>query len=131
MSKRELWQLKKFSSETKKIIQEMAKEKGMFANDFVEEILDHYINDEELGKNKNFFDQRWQEVINSMELFTEAQQSNTEMWVQELQTLNKNLQKFESRLLNLEEEIYIYQVLIKKLLGIESVKEFEKEEGTL
>ena len=107
----------------------MAKEKGMFVNDFVEEILDHFIDDEELGKNKNFFDQRWQEVINSMELFTEAQQSNTKMWVQELQTLNKNLQKFESRLLNLEEEILIERVLINRLLGIENTKDLKESES--
>lgn len=129
MAQKELWKLKNFSTQTKKTIQEMAKEKGMFANDFVEEILDNYIHDEELGKNKNFFDQRWEEVINSMELFTEAQQSNTEMWVQELQTLNKNLQKFESRLLNLEEEILIERVLINRLLGIENTKDLQESES--
>lgn len=128
MVQKEKWELKNFSIETKKTIQGIAKEKGMFANDFVEEILDNYIHDEELGKNKNFFDQRWQEVINSMELFTEAQQSNTEMWVQELQTLNKNLQKFESRLLNLEEEILIERVLINRLLGIENTKDLQESE---
>lgn len=129
MKKQERWDLGKFSFKTKKAIQEMAKEKGMFVNDFVEEILDHFIDDEELGKNKNFFDQRWQEVINSMELFTEAQQSNTKMWVQELQTLNKNLQKFESRLLNLEEEILIERVLINRLLGIENTKDLKESES--
>lgn len=127
MSQRELWKLKNFSTKTKKTIQEMAKEKKMFANDFVEEILDKYIHDEELGKNKNFFDQRWQEVINSMELFTAAQQNNTEMWVEEMQTLNANLQKFENRLRSLESEMLIDQVLLKKVLGIESVKDLGEE----
>lgn len=127
MSQREVWKLKNFSTKTKKTIQEIAKEKKMFANDFVEEILDNYIHDEELGKNKNFFDQRWQEVINSMELFTAAQQNNTEMWVEEMQTLNANLQKFENRLRSLESEMLIDQVLLKKVLGIESVKDLGEE----
>lgn len=127
MSQREVWKLKNFSTKTKKSIQEIAKEKKMFANDFVEEILDNYIHDEELGKNKNFFDQRWQEVINSMELFTAAQQNNTEMWVEEMQTLNANLQKFENRLRSVESEMLIDQVLLKKVLGIESVKDLGEE----
>lgn len=127
MSQREVWKLKNFSTKTKKTIQEIAKEKKMFANDFVEEILDNYIHDEELGKNKNFFDQRWQEVINSMELFTAAQQNNTEMWVEEMQTLNANLQKFENRLRSVESEMLIDQVLLKKVLGIESVKDLGEE----
>lgn len=127
MSQREVWKLKNFSTKTKKTIQEIAKEKKMFANDFVEEILDNYIHDEELGKNKNFFDQRWQEVINSMGLFTAAQQNNTEMWVEEMQTLNANLQKFENRLRSVESEMLIDQVLLKKVLGIESVKDLGEE----
>lgn len=127
MSQREVWKLKNFSTKTKKTIQEIAKEKKMFANDFVEEILDNYIHDEELGKNKNFFDQRWQEVINSMELFTAAQQNNTEMWVEEMKILNVNLQKFENRLRSIESEMLIDQVLLKKVLGIESVKDLGEE----
>lgn len=127
MALKEKWELKNFSTKTKKTIQEMAKEKKMYANDFVEEILDNYIHDEELGKNKNFFDQRWQEVINSMELFTAAQQNNTEMWVEEMQTLNANLQKFENRLRSVESEMLIDQVLLKKVLGIESVKDLGEE----
>lgn len=120
VAQKEKWELKNFSVETKKAIQELAKKKGMFANDFVEEILDNYIHDVELGKNKNFFDQRWQEVIDSMQLFATAQKENTEMWIQEMKTLNKNLQKFERRLEQMETQFYIDQMLLQKLLGIEN-----------
>lgn len=120
VAQKEKWELKNFSVETKKAIQELAKKKGMFANDFVEEILDNYIHDVEMGKNKNFFDQRWQEVIDSMQLFATAQKENTEMWIQEMKTLNKNLQKFERRLEQMETQFYIDQMLLQKLLGIEN-----------
>lgn len=105
----------------------MAKEKGMFVNDYLEEILDKHIHDEGLEKNKNFFDQRWQEVINSMELFTTAQQMNTEMWVQEMKTLNENLIKIEEKLASFEAEMIIDQTLFKKLLGINNINEKEDE----
>lgn len=128
MRKKERWDLGKFPSKTKKSIQDMAKEKGMFVNDYLEEILDKHIHDEGLEKNKNFFDQRWQEVINSMELFTTAQQMNTEMWVQEMKTLNENLIKIEEKLASFEAEMIIDQTLFKKLLGINNINEKMEDE---
>lgn len=118
---KEKWELKNFSVEIKKEIQKMAKEKNMFVKDFVEEILEQYIYNEKLNSegNKNFFDQRWQEVIDVMELFREAQQKNFEMGKKEIEVLFENLKKCETKLTQLEAKANINRKLFEKFLGIE------------
>jgi len=118
MSQRRKWELKNFSTETKNEIQRLAKEKKMFANDYVEEILDKHIQDENLGQNKNFFDQRWQEVIDSMTHFSKAQIENTEMWVQEIQMLKSILENQTESFNQLQEENILLRALIQKLIGV-------------
>jgi hypothetical protein len=118
MLQRERWELRQISTSTKNEIQRLAKEKEMFANDYVEEILDKHIQDENLGRNKNFFDQRWQEVIDSMTHFSKAQIENTEMWVQEIQMLKNILENQTESFNQLQEENILLRALIQKLIGI-------------
>lgn len=123
MKKQERWNLGNFSSKTKEAIKKKAKEKGMFVNDYVEEILDKYLADEEFERHKNFFDQRWKEVIDTIEFFSEGQQKEREMWIQALQAVEEVLENFSYRLLSLETETVIDQELLKKILRGEILKE--------
>ena len=71
--KKELWQLKNFPTEIKDAIQKQAKKENLNANEKVAEILNDYLFDIELGQNKNYFDKRWQQVIDSYNASANAQ----------------------------------------------------------
>mgnify|MGYP000644741305 FL=1 len=96
MAKKEQWNLKNFPIDTKQEIIKLGKSKGYdFANDYVAEILNNYLEDEKMGGNKNYFDQRWEEVIQSFKFMARAQNKNAEIIAQQNQVIEKNFKELQ------------------------------------
>ncbi|WP_407350334.1 hypothetical protein VNN41_09835 [Lactococcus garvieae] len=125
MSQKEKWELKNFSVKIKKTIQEMAEKKNMFANEFVEKVLEKYIDDAELEATKNYFDTRWQEVIDGLALFTDAQLHNTEKRTQDISELKTFLENQTESFEALKHEQEDLRMAVWEYIGIEDEEEEE------
>ncbi|GBG96777.1 hypothetical protein [Lactococcus termiticola] len=122
--KTEDWLIRKIPTETKKGIQELAKKEGVFANEKVAEILNDYLYDIELGRNKNYFDRRWQQVIDSYEvsanaqkILADAQNENTEAFGKSFSTLTKRVIELQNLLFAVHEEVEILRGVQQMLIG--------------
>ncbi|MDM7536357.1 hypothetical protein QUD55_02560 [Lactococcus lactis] len=92
----ERWNLQNIPSELKQEVIKIGKTKGYdFTNDFIIEILNKYLDDEKLNENKNYFDQRWEEVIQSFKFMARAQNKNAEIIAQQNQIIEKNFKELQ------------------------------------
>lgn len=92
----ERWNLQNIPSELKQEVIKIGKTKGYdFTNDFIVEILNKYLDDEKLNENKNYFDQRWEEVIQSFKFMARAQNKNAEIIAQQNQIIEKNFKELQ------------------------------------
>lgn len=92
----ERWNLQNIPSELKQEVIKIGKTKGYdFTNDFIIEILNKYLDDEKLNENKNYFDQRWEEVIQSFKFMAHAQNKNAEIIAQQNQIIEKNFKELQ------------------------------------
>lgn len=124
MMQKEIWKLKNFPTEIKNKIQELAKADNMFANEKVAEILNDYLYDIELGQNKNFFDKRWQQVIDSynanadaQKILAEAQNENTEAFGKSFSELTKRVIELQNLLFAVHEEVEILRGVQQMVIG--------------
>lgn len=120
--KKEQWNLKNFPTDLKNKIVEIGKSKGYdYANDFIVEILTNYLEAEEFNSTMNFFDQRWQEVIDSNQLLTEAINKNTELLVKQDEIFHNETKEFKK-------EIYLIAAVQRMYIGynIEDSEKFKK-----
>ncbi|MFQ9538015.1 hypothetical protein [Lactococcus lactis] len=92
----ERWNLQNIPSELKQEVIKIGKTKGYdFTNDFIIEILNKYLDDEKLNENKNYFDQRWEEVIQSFKFMARAQNKNADIIAQQNQIIEKNFKELQ------------------------------------
>lgn len=120
--KKGTWQIRNFPEDIKNQITELGKAKGYdFANDFVIEILRQHLEDEKMGENKNYFDQRWEEVIQSFKFMARAQNKNAEIIAQQNQIIDKNFKELQFQI---EVLTSIQQMFIG--YNIEDSQKFEK-----
>lgn len=122
--KTEDWLIRKIPTETKKGIQELAKKEGVFANEKVAEILNDYLYDIELGQNKNYFDRRWEQVIQSYEanaeaqkILAEAQNENTEAFGKSFSVLREEVKRLQNLCFNVFEEVEILRGVQQMMIG--------------
>ncbi|MEY8514894.1 hypothetical protein [Lactococcus taiwanensis] len=120
----ERWNLKNFPTEIKNKIQELARADNMFANEKVAEILNDYLYDIELGQNKNYFDKRWQQVIDSynanadaQKILAEAQNENTEAFGKSFSELTKRVIELQNLLFAVHEEVEILRGVQQMVIG--------------
>ena len=110
MQKKERWELKSVPTETKKKIVRLGKEKGYdFANDFVIEVLNLYLEDEKFSNKKKYFEQRWQEVIDSNQFLTDAFNRNLEISVRQRKEFQKTYDEIrvQIEILSTIQQMYI------------------------
>lgn len=117
MVSRELWQLKNFPTEIKNKIQNLAKAENMFANEKVAEILNDYLYDIELGQNKNYFDKRWQQVIDSYNASANAQKILAEAQIENTEAFGKSFSTLTKQVIELKEEVEILRGMQQMMLG--------------
>lgn len=114
---KELWQLKNFPKEIKKRIQEQAKKEKINANEKVAEILNDYLFDLELGQNKNYFDNRWQQVIDSYDASTNAQKILAEVQIENTKAFGKSFSTLTKQVIELKEEVEILRGMQQMMFG--------------
>ncbi|MEY8538288.1 hypothetical protein AALM99_07520 [Lactococcus muris] len=117
MASRELWQLKNFPTEIKNKIQDLAKADNMFTNEKVAEILNDYLFDLELGQNKNYFDKRWQQVIDSNNASANAQKILAEVQIENTEAFGKSFSTLTKQVIELKEEVEILRGIQQMMLG--------------
>ncbi|MDG4984542.1 hypothetical protein OGZ51_10335 [Lactococcus lactis] len=132
MSKTSDWLLRKIPVEIKTEIQELAKKEKLNANEKVSEILNDYLYDIELGKNKNYFDKRWQEIIDSynanaeaQRFLAEAQNKNTEAFGNSFAAMTERIQELQNLVFATHEEVEILRGVQQMMIGY-SPKESQK-----
>ncbi|WP_406834576.1 hypothetical protein ABLU29_07475 [Lactococcus lactis] len=132
MIKRAKWELTNFPTEIKEKIKELAKKDEMNANEKVAEILNDYLYDIELGKNKNYFDKRWQEIIDSynanaeaQKVLAEAQNKNTEYFGNSFAAMTERVQELQNLVFATHEEVEILRGVQQMMIGY-SPKESQK-----
>lgn len=139
----ERWNLQNIPSELKQEVIKIGKTKGYdFTNDFIIEILNKYLDDEKLNENKNYFDQRWEEVIQSFKFMARAQNKNAEIIAQQNQIIEKNFKElqFQIEVLTSIQQMFIgyniedsqkfakrYQEYFKEKLPNQSDLDFQEE----
>ncbi|WP_270243501.1 hypothetical protein [Lactococcus lactis] len=132
MIKRAKWELTNFPTEIKEKIKELAKKDDMNANEKVAEILNDYLFDIELGQNKNYFDKRWQQVIDSynanaeaQKLLAEAQNKNTEAFGNSFAAMTERVQELQNLIFATHEEVEVLRGVQQMMIGY-SPKESQK-----
>lgn len=115
--KKELWQLKNFPTEIKDAIQKQAKKENLNANEKVAEILNDYLFDIELGQNKNYFDKRWQQVIDSYNASANAQKILAKTQIENTEAFGKSFLTLAKQVAELQEEVEILRGVQQMILG--------------
>ncbi|WP_242327010.1 hypothetical protein [Lactococcus lactis] len=117
MVQTERWNLKNIPTEIKEKIKELAKKDAMNANEKVAEILNDYLYDIELGQNKNYFDKRWQQVIDSYNASANAQKILAEVQIENTEAFGKSFSTLTKQVLELKEEVEILRGVQQMMLG--------------
>lgn len=117
MIKRAKWELTNFPTEIKEKIKELAKKDEMNANEKVAEILNDYLFDIELGQNKNYFDKRWQQVIDSYNASANAQKILAKAQIENTEAFGKSFTTLAKRVAELQEEVEILRGVQQMILG--------------